>query len=365
MRKAGEIDVALRSEESGFQVDHFRTICRFASGVERLRGSEPKPSIVVPPSAPIALDIAQDIYADLLFHTGRFRRVKNYRLLKAKECIVQVEPDADAVWFGRHLPQERVLGDTGVRDAAIHAIQACIPHARLLPIGVDRIVIGKIPCLLERVRAMGKVPELLLHACERFRDGDTFCYDLQLLGEDGSVLEQWDGLRLRKVETLSHRTAWTQALLGPYIERSLEELIPGRKITVALGDPTGEVRHRSDGKPEIDGPLSVSVAHSWELTLTVTGPAPIGCDIEVVATRPWRDLLSRERFALADQIDEPLDTAATRVWTALECLKKAGVSADAPLVLNTSKPDGWILLSSGPRTVATYLHEGRVFSVLA
>ena len=387
VRKRGEVEVALRAEETALQVDHFRAVCRFVSGAELLRQSEPKSAITIPPSASVAIDVAQDIYADLLFHSGRFRRVKNYRLLKAKECIVQLEPDADAIWFGRHLSQERVLGDSGVRDAAIHAIQACIPHARLLPIGVERIVIGKIPCLLDRVRAEGKIPELLLHASERFRDGDTFCYDLKLLGEDGSVLEQWEGLRLRKVETLSRQTPWPEALLGPYLERSLEELVPHSNVSVALVNGDSEtalryllgdnlrIQHRSDGKPEVHHASTVSTAHAGELTLAVIGSS--GCDLEAVAPRPWRDLLGPERLALAHQLGEQIDVAGTRVWTALECLKKAG-AADAPLQVGPTvasavpadaaaplpEPLGWVLFASGPRTIATCFANDRLVAAI-
>lgn len=368
----GEVQVALRSEETGFQMDHFRALCRFVSRVESFRASEPKAAITILPAAPIALDVSRDIYADLLFHTGRFRRVKNYRLLKAKECIVQLEPDADAIWFGRHLSQERVLGDSGVRDAAIHAIQACIPHARLLPIGMERIVIGKLPCLLERVRTQGKIPELLLHARERFHDGDTFCYDLELLGEDGSVLEQWEGLRLRKVETLSRQTPWPEALLGPYLERSLEELVPQSKVSVALlnADSETALRHllgddvrvhrRSDGKPEVNHDI-VSTAHAGELTLAVTGSS--GCDLETVAPRPWRDLLGPGRFTLAQQLGEEIDIAATRVWTALECLKKAGAT-DAAIVFKEVRSDDWMLFASGTRTIATCLVNERLVAAI-
>ena len=42
-------------------------------------------------------------------------------------------------WFNSFLPAQLVLGDPACRDAAIHAIQACIPHARLVPIGVGEI----------------------------------------------------------------------------------------------------------------------------------------------------------------------------------------------------------------------------------
>jgi enediyne polyketide synthase len=93
----------------------------------------------------------------------------------------------------------------------------------------------------------------------------------------------------------------------------------------------------------------------------VAGPAPIGCDLESVAERAdgvWRDLLGPERFSLAERIAmesaEDFNLSATRVWTALECLKKAGGLADAPLVFDVAKTDGWVLLSSGRQAIATY-----------
>jgi enediyne polyketide synthase len=323
----------------------------------------------------VALEPVRDLYEDLLFHTGRFQRVLNYRRLKAKECVVQLDPDMKSAWFGRYLPQDRVLGDTGVRDAAIHAIQACIPHAQLLPVGVRRIVVGKIPCLLEKLKTVERVPELLLHAREVKREGDTFYYDLELLGEDGSVLEQWEGLCLRKVADIPRRRSWPAAILGPYLERRLEELLPGARVSIALergatsrdtivralGKET-ELRHRSDGRPEVAAPCSVSAAHSGDLTLAAVAPEAVGCDLEVVTSRDpavWRDLLGAERFHLAKLIasGEDFNRAATRVWSAGECLKKSGAMANAPLVLASTSPDGWVLLSSGAQTIATYCAE--------
>src|SRR5205085_827343 len=155
-------------------------------------------------------------------HTGRFRRVANYRLLRAKECIVQLEPLLNLQWFGRYLPAERALGCAAVRDAAIHAIQACIPHARLLPTGIRRVVVGEVPCRMEQLcDGVGPecLPELLLHAREVKREGDTFEYDLQLLGPFGVILESWEGLRLRKVEGIPVAASWPEGLHAPYVER--------------------------------------------------------------------------------------------------------------------------------------------------
>jgi enediyne polyketide synthase len=393
LRRPGEVEVALRSEETGFQVDHFRALCRFDSLNRGSRREEAlnslnndaaensqslltsAPAMEGSKSARVAMEPATDLYEDLLFHSGRFQRVLNYRLLRAKECVVQLDPDMKSTWFGRYLPQDRVLGDTGVRDAAIHAIQACIPHAQLLPVGVARIVIGKIPCLLDKLKTLERVPELLLHARETKREGDTFYYDLELLGEDGSVLEQWEGLCLRKVADIARRRPWAPSLLAAHVERRLEELVPGANVSVAiehgatgndaiervLGRPV-TVRHRADGRPEISEGLNVSVAHSGDLTLAVTTAGPVGCDLEAVTSRDanvWRDLLGRDGFRLAELMagHGDFNVAATRVWCAVECLKKSGAMARAPLVLAPPGQDGWVLLSCGAHTIATYCAE--------
>jgi enediyne polyketide synthase len=40
------------------------------------------------------------------------------------------------------------------------------------------------------------------------------------------------------------------------------------------------------------------------------------------------------------------------VWTAIECLRKAGRSEQAPLVLLPAERDGWTVFSSGELRVA-------------
>jgi enediyne polyketide synthase len=118
------------------------------------------------------------------------------------------------------------------------------------------------------------------------------------------------------------------------------------------------------------------VAHADGLTLAVAGRGTLGCDMELIAERPsatWRDLLGSERFRLAERIGaesgEDLDAASTRVWAALESLKKAGTAADAPLVLDASpagpSPPGstcdgrWILLRSGQLSIGTCVLRAR------
>jgi enediyne polyketide synthase len=92
----------------------------------------------------------------------------------------------------------------------------------------------------------------------------------------------------------------------------------------------------------------------------VAGSESVGCDIEAVISRDdtlWQGLLGTDRLSLARVIaresGEEKAAAATRVWAASECLKKAGTMVDAPLVLDSTTADGWVLLSSGPLVTAT------------
>src|SRR5262249_1048302 len=131
-----------------------------------------------------------------------------------------------------------------------------------------------------------------------------------------------------------------------------------RAIESALG-ASGIIRH-ANGKPEACDGRNVSASHSGDLTMAVAARSPLGCALQLLLTRPsenWRDLLGVERFKLAEVIsheaEETLDVSATRVWTSVECLKKAGASMAAPLVFARVAPNGWVLLESGELRIAS------------
>lgn len=375
-RAKGVIEVVLRSEETAFKIDHFRAVCRFSA--RPLVGDEPKELIFENAGAEVSIDPDHDLYGRILFHRGRFRRLSGYRLLKATECLAEIDAAGTTSWFNHYLPDTLVLGDPGARDAALHAVQACIPHATLLPTAVEKV------CLDVRQTS---VP-LLVHAQERSRAGDTFIYDIQVIEAGGSVRERWDGLRLRAVNTIAPQGPWPAALLSPYVERRVRELIPRspcvtvalesgealgrcaqseRAIQSALGESKAVIR-RPDGRPEINSKQTVSAAHAGCLTLAVAGTGRLGCDVEQVVRRPpslWKDLLGETRLALAEIIShealEDMAVSATRAWAAQECLKKAGAAIDAPLMLASTGTEGWVLLSSGSLMVATYAAQVRGF----
>jgi enediyne polyketide synthase len=188
---------------------------------------------------------------------------------------------------------------------------------------------------------------------------------VELRTPDGTLIEQWNELQLRKVADAPTHT-WPDALVAAYLEWRVQEIMPAGSIAAAFDrDRSADRRSRSeraiqkalaspqplhwraDGKPELRAEgLAVSSAHSNGLTLAVAGPRPVACDLEQVRDRSeqvWRDLLGLERWNLAELIaaeaGEDLQTSATRVWTALESLKKAEAPDDAPLVLLSCAAD--------------------------
>ena len=358
-RAPGCVEIVLRSSETGFQADHFRAVCRVPSAPPEATQR------TVASGVNVVVDPAHDLYGRVLFHGGRFRRLREYRTLKATECSATIMRDGTTKWFGRYLPSGLVLGDPGARDAAIHAVQACVPQIALLPVGVEKIT-GSLN---------GQAGELFIHAQEREHFPNGFVYDVELSDAEGHVRERWERLHLRAINGTDFRGPWPEGLLTPYVERRLRELIPGANVSIAfehgrvsdqrsnrrdrstraiesaLG--SGGITRRANGKPEARDGRDVSASHCEDLTMAIAGSSPVGCDLEIVVTRPpgiWCDMLGVERFNLAQIIcqetQETLDVAATRVWTSAECLKKAGAGITAPLVFTGAEPDGWILLAS-------------------
>jgi enediyne polyketide synthase len=372
-RGPGLFEICLRSQETDYHVDHFRALCRFdAAGVSGA-------GLLSPPhsgSEFLALDLEEHLYGRMLFHGRRFRRIVGYRWLSATECVAEIGPGEGPRWFGPYLPEHFVLRDPAARDAALHAIQACIPHQRILPTGVDQLWIGS-----------GKSVPRLVQARQRERDGNVFVYDMEVTGADGELLERWKGLRLQAVEPIALPQVWPLPLLVPYLGRRLEELAGAASVSVALERKaartksrgantrrttatddtlhkalgrTERIWRRPDGKPVSLNGENISAAHTRDLTLAVGGSADTACDLETVVARSsasWRDLLGPEGILLADRIvrecSESADAARTRLWTAIECLKKAGLPSEAPLVLESNTADGWVLLRSGRLTIAT------------
>jgi enediyne polyketide synthase len=389
LNRGGRVSVAIRSSDTGFQTDHFRAALRYTE--DRLSGAAPRTATTA--GTRIPLDPAMDLYGGVLFQGRRFQRVLGYRQLAATSCAAEISATSADQWFSSYFSAELLLGNPGTRDAFMHAIQCCVPNATLLPAAVERLYPADPADRIERVT---------LYATERHRVGDTYTYDLDVCAPDGRIVERWEGLRLQAVRKTDGHGPWVPALLGPYLERQVAELLAHQPRCVVEPDPaTGAVgldsrrrqttiavsrmlerpvvvSHRGDGKPEItaDG-INVSASHGAGVTLAVAGPDRVSCDAEAVrdrTTEDWRALLDAGQFALAELIQrergEEFSVAATRVWGAVECLRKIGRAVVGPIVFGYSRPDGWVRLDSGQAQIATFLTRLRdephpiVFTIL-
>jgi enediyne polyketide synthase len=86
--------------------------------------------------------------------------------------------------------------------------------------------------------------------------------------------------------------------------------------------------------------------------------------METVTTRSaatWRDLLGEDRYRaariLADDRSESFDTAATRLWGAIECLRKAELQHGTPVTLASGADDEIVLLGAGRAAIASLVAE--------
>ncbi len=220
------VDIALRCSTTNYRADHFRTRCRFVDPSSDFLGSDDAPLGGNPycSSSTISLDPVNDLYGTVLFQSGRFRRIASYKQLTATECFAQINDGNSDPWFSQFLPKEFLLGDPATRDAAIHAIQACIPHRILLPLRVARISLD----------LTSKWTSGWIKAVERSSDGSTFVYDLAIYDQMGQVRERWEGLQLRSMQGSGYRGPWPVPLLGPYLQRYRQELIPGSSTSIVV-----------------------------------------------------------------------------------------------------------------------------------
>ncbi|MFC4857051.1 type I polyketide synthase [Actinophytocola glycyrrhizae] len=370
VRDEETVTVAIRAEDTGFSADHFRATLRL-----------PRPELAdngitreATQLSPVPVDPITELYGGVMFQGKRFQRVLGYRRASARHAVAELSTTTPAPWFAPYLPQDLVLADPGTRDAVMHALQCCVPDATLLPQGVEKLHLAN--------PTAQYVEYVLLDARERSQDGDSYVYDIDVLEPSGTVVERWEGLTLRAVRKKDSSGPWVPSMLSGYLERALERVIGGSRAVVvepgpgpdvpsdrraqtqlaasrALGGPVN-VRHRPDGKPEVDG-ASISASHGAGVSLVVTGEGRLGCDVESVVARTdedWAGLLGadlvRVRDLVATETGEDADRAATRVWGALECLRKVGVT-DRTLTVYRIHEDGWVVLSAGEARIATWV----------
>jgi len=344
----GVVDVAIRTDRTGYQADHFSVRCRFdvtPSAHGRPMGFASKQVDLDP----------RTVYDRLLFHGAAFQRLARYRTLSAIQCTAEVRVDPSAEWFADELPNNLVLGDPGFRDCVIHCIQPCVPHITVLPVAVESVTV-------HRILGEGGA---VVHARQRGHDGSSYTFDVVVTDFAGRVAEEWTGLRLVGAGRPSRQTL-PQSLVAVYLERRLSDAgVDISRISVSAGRGRSirwrkvDELHRLDGKPDEGVGGNVSRSYAPVISISVEGDTGVACDVEAIKERDsatWQGLLGGNGHSLAGELSgevgEDVQVSATRVWSARECVAKAGLSVESSLVL--SRRDGdLVILGCGDLNVVT------------
>ncbi|WP_116047055.1 type I polyketide synthase [Amycolatopsis palatopharyngis] len=326
LRRGDIVDVVVRSDETGFRAEHLRA--------SFLVAANPEP---VPPE-PQAADTGsvvdgEDLYGPVYFHTGRFRRVRELVAHGARRCQIRVLAKEDDPWFDT----APLLGSPAVNDAAVHALQACVPHRRLLPVRCERMSF-----------APAAETELHLCAAERSASGGEYIWDVVAYGAGGAAVITWHGLTLADAGPLPPTDAWPLPLLAVHVERTVTTIGLDKALRVSILPDSAETNATlADAR---------SVARAAGVVLTVAGGERSACAARTVASRShdeWCRLLGERVDAVEEmqaQCPESYDSRASRIRTAVECLSSAD---SGPLLLEGVYDGGWVVLRCGSARIAT------------
>ncbi|NEQ20249.1 MAG: SDR family NAD(P)-dependent oxidoreductase [Microcoleus sp. SIO2G3] len=389
---AGErrVKVGIRTEQTGFTTDHFAATLVLG---EPTLGVKAAPKL----GKALALDPQTDLYGDLLFQGPRFQRMGSIFSLTQESSVFRsyVRPEADllAESFAASQSNVLVLNDPYFRDVLLQSVQLTIPQDICLPVHIDKIELFRNPSSDEGSR----VVTVLLQK----REGREYISEVVATDEQGYVVERLTGYRLRILEEHPEnptavelafpeerdRNHLEQVLNTSFQEfglqqpavalgyapnlqsqsrkerRQQEQPIIAHALKTKLGlkqeaEIDFGIKALSSGKPELTGAsvagLNLSLSHCDCYCLGVVEETPQGCDIEAISNRTeadWVALLGSERSAIVDELvarGDTRDRAGTRVWSALEAVRKAFNGSQPKFSVVAKQGEGVLLKTQTP-----------------
>lgn len=403
------VRVAIRSDTDNFKEDHFSAACIF--------GSEPLQADELPmlPYLPEPLPQNPEDFSPVPLFQGKFfRRITAIRALEmGKESLTEVQvPDGERYYSKPH-EQIVVTPSPAARDAFLQSSALILPPG-CLPESIQELRFHQGVSPGRQVLCHVLVNE---NAGERFLvDFSMFTLAGELvetvrgcvlrapkvgerviakplatpipfsrLGSDLRALLPKVPLTLvvvshEELQNLHDLSEVTKVEIEqiyasipiPRQQSVLANLVATRRATrdfahqyrnLDLTSAQVSISYQADGKPELQfddasvsqafADIDVSLADGAGISIALIGPAPVGVDIEIVATRDaetWRGLLGDDGYALAlrlaTEASEPFDRAATRVWTLLEAGKKSAALKRIIPEYDSASEDTWLSFSA-------------------
>ena len=278
LRDGDTVTVVMRSDGSGFAVDHVRAVfsCEVESPEAGTRVGAALPELDEVPASDAGIVDGTELYGPVCFQSGRFRRAALLPEVTSRSCRALVRGGDDQPWFsgpGGQADAQLILGSPGLTDATWHVLQACIPHRRLQLAGCDSVLFSglaadgavEVRAAIVRdplrqaatdevaVKRKSVIPRQGPGPDARPRPATSgeFVWDVEAVDAAGRPLVTWSGLRLRDAGPLPRTAAWPPALLAAYLERSTAALglDPELRVTVQCAPQDGS------GLPQPPGPV--------------------------------------------------------------------------------------------------------------
>ena len=360
-----KVKVGISTEKTGFKTDCFTAT--IVVGKPTL-GKQIKPKL----GKALDLQPKTDLYGSLLFQGSRFQRMGAIFSLDSQNSVfrsqvlseAEVLSESFASGMGKHI----LLGDPYFRDVMLQSVQLTIPQHICLPVQIEKIELFANPNSAETARIVNVELQQL--------EGREYISEVVTTNERGDILERLSGYRLRILEEHFENptalelvkpqerdnaildrvlkqafskfglTAPTIALsYHPKLKskskrqrRTVERPLVARILKQRLGLAANQklnfkLQTLASGKPKLAGAetigLDVSLSHCDRYCLCVVADSPQGCDLESVGDRDrddWIALLGSERSSLLKELvgrGDSLNRAGTRIWSALEAVRKA------------------------------------------
>lgn len=391
--RAGEpmkVKAAITVDQTAFSKNHFEATF-VLNGVDT--GARPYAAGI--PDDGLDIEPREDLYGHMLFQGPSFQRIERIMSMTEGRCVFEAatrppDPDFD------HTHGPFTAGDPYFRDTLLQSVQIILPDVIALPVGIAKWEISRRPQGPGRYNVIVEIRE---------RGSDTIVSDVTAISPDGVIVEEILGYSVRIIEVKRDAPA-LKDIVSPdrwdeeRIRRRLSELCKGAGveppgITVKhipnLSGMARPERHQIErtllsracqaapqvsagysgpmtvewteqGKPYIaeDGNIALSCSHDAKLLICSAGPAPQGCDVEPVTHRDpeeWSLMLGHENQALLESLnksDNSYDRAATRVWCAVEALRKATDMRQGRLTYSSSSGDCATLSAAEGITVFTF-----------
>jgi acyl transferase domain-containing protein len=378
LRAGDTVETVLRCAETGFRLDHARAVFTAArpATAPSPGGWAAGPGRGTGGVAPGAMVDGTDLYGQVFFQTGRFRRVAFLPEASSRACRALVRGGDDLPWFGAvpgPVDAPLVLGSPGLNDATLHVLQACLPHRRLLATGCESVTFsGREVRGALRVQAVRRLPAA----------GDApGLWDVVAADATGQPVVTWQGVQLRDVGALAPAGAWHPALLAISMEARAAEfgLDPALRAVISCGAPPREAGRpggaRNEGRwgggwdTRTGGTGPGGSGQGWADRAEGTGPLA-GFELTVQASRPvacrWQavgepaagnalldEALIGVRDQLAARLREPSAALEARLATIAAALAALGRVPGTPLRAEDACDAGWIVVRARDMAAAS------------